>query len=171
MVVLQVFGCASVPSEVHLLELPGHYDLLLPNWDPMPRVTGLHIQKDWAQKVMSRQKCIEIRNMDSNHVGHIVLVYSNTVVGSVWQTGTIQFQNTQDALAMSEWHGVSDAESIEKLKGATGRLYGYIWLHPIAFTKPLENDFPEGAQKWLVIDNPLMNRIRHAWAESGATIH
>ena len=68
---------------------------------------------------------------------------------------------------MQDLTGVDDEQELERRRGATGNLYGYIWSDPILFESPIAHQFPSGAEKWLSVSGYVLHEIEAAWVKAG----
>lgn len=110
---------------------------------------GLIIKKHWLDKILSGEKIWEMRSMNTNIRGHILLIQSGSgkILGEAHLHNCIEVDTTDKEL--KKYHCIGDEELLRK--------YSYAWVltNVVKFEKPIPYKHPQGAVIWVKIDNEV----------------
>jgi predicted transcriptional regulator len=111
---------------------------------------ALIIKEPWASKVVSGEKTIELRTMQTTKVGqeiYIAKAGTKTLIGRVTIEKCVRL-TLEDYMCLQDKHLARDFY-IDKFENK--KIYGWYLINPVRFDKPIVYEHPRGAQIWVVI--------------------
>ena len=112
---------------------------------------ALLIKEPWASKVVSGEKTIEIRTMQTKKIGqeiYIAQAGTKTLIGKATIVKCVQL--TMKDYIQLQHQACLTRSGLQQLF-STKRIYGWYLKDAMKFDKPIPYDHPRGAQVWIKI--------------------
>ena len=114
------------------------------------RASALLIKPPWATMVVRGHKTIELRTSRTHKIGHEIYIAksgSKTLIGKVTITDCRPL-TPQQILQLAPQHHALDYKP-----PPNKTIYGWFLSNPVAFAEPIPYPHPQGAQRWVRLDN------------------